>query len=103
LAVQTHAAPPYDPPGTDFNRYGFRVPLMVISPFTTPHYVSHTVTDYTAWLKFVEKRFNLPSLNLRDAAASDMTEYFNFQNPPWATPPANPPTDSTGVCSSTLP
>lgn len=52
-AALTHAAPPYDPPG-DFTRYGFRVPLMVISPFTKANYVSHTVTDYTAWLKFVE-------------------------------------------------
>ncbi len=102
LAAQSHPTPPYDPLG-DFTRYGFRVPLVVISPFTTPHYVSHTATDYTAWIKFVEKRFNLPSLNARDGAASDMTEYFNFQNPPWATPPANPPSDGSGACTDTLP
>jgi hypothetical protein len=42
-------------------------------------------------------------VNARDAAASDMTEYFNFQNPPWATPPQNPPSDSTGSCYGGLP
>jgi phospholipase C len=103
LAAQTHSSPPYDPIGADFTRYGFRVPLMVISPFTQPHYVSHTVTDYTAWMKFVETRFGLPHLTARDAAASDMTEFFDFQNPPWATPPPNPPSDSFGVCNNTLP
>jgi len=102
VASQTHAAPPYDPPG-DFTRYGFRVPLMVISPFTTAHYVSHTTTDYTSWMKFVETRFGLPNLNARDASVSDMTEFFNFLSPPWATPPANPPTDSTGSCYDSLP
>ncbi|MGA9206561.1 MAG: hypothetical protein WB347_02100, partial [Terriglobales bacterium] len=62
-----------------------------------------TVTDYTSWMKFVETRFGLPNLNARDASVSDMTEYFNFQNPPWATPPQSPPADSTGNCYDSLP
>ncbi len=102
VAALTHGVPPYDPDG-DFTRYGYRVPLMVISPFTIPHYVSHVVTDYTAWLKFVETRFNLPPLTARDAAASNMGDFFNFQNPPLATPPPNPPTDSNGACYDALP
>jgi phospholipase C len=104
LAALSHPSPPYDPPG-DFTRYGFRVPLIVISPFTKPHYVSHVTTDYTAWLKFVETRFGLPSLTARDGwtNTSDMTDFFNFQNPPWATPPQNAPSDSTGQCYDGLP
>lgn len=101
-AALTHTAPPFDPDG-DFTRYGYRVPLMVISPFTKPNFVSHTVTDYTAWMKFVETRFNLPNLNARDVIASDMTEFFDFQNPPLLTPPANPPVDSKGQCYDGLP
>jgi phospholipase C len=103
-ATLSHSAPPYDPPG-DFTRYGFRVPLVVISPFTKANYVSHVTTDYTAWLKFVEKRFNLPALTARDSWAntSDMSDFFDFQNPPWATPPQNPPSDPGGTCSATLP
>jgi phospholipase C len=69
---------------------GFRVPLIVISPFTKPNYVSHTVMDYTAMLKLIETRFNLPSLTARDAAQPDMTEFFDFVNVPLATPPTPP-------------
>jgi phospholipase C len=68
-------------PADDFVRTGFRVPLIIVSPFAKPHYVSHTPMDYTAVLKFVEKRFNLPSLTARDAAQADMEEFFDFSSP----------------------
>ena len=80
----------YITPQGDFNRTGFRVPFMVVSPFTKKNYVSHTVADYTAFLKFIETRFGRPSLTARDAAQIDMQEFFNFANPPWLTPPAPP-------------
>jgi Phosphoesterase family len=104
FASLTHTAPPYDAAG-DFTRYGYRVPLAVISPFTKSGYVSHVTTDYTAWLKFVEKRFNLQPLNARDgwANTSDMSDFFDFKNPPWMTPPQNPPNDNNGACYDSLP
>ena len=102
LAAKSHTPPPYDPDG-DFTRTGFRVPLMVVSPFTVPHMVSHVTTDYTSWMKLVEKRFGLPNLNARDAWADDMTEYFDFNNVPWASPPQNPPTVNYGQCYDGLP
>jgi phospholipase C len=104
FAALTHSSPPYDPPG-DFTRYGFRVPVVVVSPFTKPNYVSHVTTDTTAWLKFVEERFNLKPLNARDGwtNTSDLSDFFDYTNPPWATPPANPPTDSLGSCYDSLP
>jgi phospholipase C len=82
---------PQDPPD-DFIRTGFRVPVMIISPFAKPHYISHTPMDYTAVLKFVEKRFNLPNLTARDAAQPDMDEFFDFTAPNAnpGTPPAQP-------------
>jgi hypothetical protein len=46
--------------------------------------------DYTAILKLIETRFNLSSLTARDAAQPDMTEFFDFINVPWATPPSPP-------------
>jgi len=64
--------------------------LLVISPFTKQNYVSHTVEDLTAILKFIETRYALPALTKRDAAQPVMTEYFNFANPPWLTPPTPP-------------
>ena len=81
-----------------FNYSGFRVPLIVVSPFTNPHFVSHIPRDYTAILKLIEMRFNLPSLTARDAAQADMLEFFNFANPPWETPPQPPPQPDTELC-----
>lgn len=83
-------------PLCDFTWTGYRVPLIVISPYTKKHYVSHTVADYTAILKFIETRFKVPALTKRDAAQMDMTEFFDFQNSPWLTPP-DPPAQNTGA------
>jgi phospholipase C len=82
---------PTDIPG-DFDRTGFRVPVIVVSPFVKPHYVSHVPTDFTAILKLIETRFGLPNLTMRDAVASDMTDFFDFTTltGPLATPPAPP-------------
>ena len=80
----------------DFTRTGFRVPMMVVSPFSKANYVSHTPADYTAILKLVETRFNLPALTKRDAAQMDMTEFFDFNNPAWLNPP-NPPAQKTDL------
>jgi phospholipase C len=93
---------PPDPKG-DFTRYGFRVPMMVVSPFTKKNYVSHTVTDSTAVLKMIESRFGLPNLNHRDAAGMDMSEFFDFKTKPWATPPTPPAQPTNGPCTDTLP
>jgi phospholipase C len=82
----------------DFTRTGFRVPMIVVSPFTVKHLVSHTPMDYTAILKFIETRFGLPPLTARDGAMPDMTEFFDFVNPPWMTPPTPPTQDLSGAC-----
>ena len=71
---------------------GFRVPNIIISPFTRKHYVSHTAMDHTAVIRFVENRFIGSSAHLtaRDAAQPNLLEFFDFNNMPWATPPASP-------------
>ncbi len=84
----------------DFTYTGFRLPLIVISPFTKKNYVSHTAADYTAILKLIETRFNVPPLTQRDAAQMDMTEFFDFNNVPWATPPTPPAQATGGVCNA---
>ena len=83
----------------DFKFTGFRVPLIIVSPFTRKNYVSHSTADYTAILKLIETRFKLQPLTNRDAAQIDMTEFFDFKNIPWATAPANVPAQvTTGAC-----
>jgi phospholipase C len=71
---------------------GFRLPNIVISPFTRKHYVSHTPMDHTAVIKFVENRFIGSSAHLtaRDAAQPNLLDFFDFTNKPWATPPPTP-------------
>jgi phospholipase C len=85
-------------PICDFIYTGYRVPLIVVSPYTKKNYVSHTVADSTAILKLIEARFNVPSLTKRDAAQMDMTEFFDFANPPWMTPPIPPVQHTNGAC-----
>ncbi|HEX4286325.1 MAG TPA: alkaline phosphatase family protein [Terracidiphilus sp.] len=76
---------------------GFRLPNIIISPFTRKHYVSHTPMDHTAVIKFVESRFIGSSAHLtaRDAAQPDLLDFFDFTNKPWATPPTPPTPVST--------
>jgi phospholipase C len=74
-----------------FARYGIRVPAVVISPYSKPHFVSHVVHDHTSILRFIEVRFGLPALTHRDAKADPMLEFFDFSHRSFATPPALPP------------
>ena len=75
-----------------FDRYGVRVPAVVVSPFARPHFVSHDVFDHTSILRFVEKRFGLPAMTKRDAAADPMSDLFDFEQPALLHPPALKPT-----------
>ena len=85
-------------PLCDFVYTGYRVPLLVVSPYVKKNYVSHTVADSTAILKLIETRFHLSSLTHRDAAQMDMTEFFDFSNPAWMTPPSPPTQNTKGAC-----
>lgn len=71
-----------------FAMTGYRVPFILVSPFAKKNYVSHTVYDHTAILKLIEERFGVSALTARDASQADMsTDFFDFVNVPWATPP----------------
>lgn len=82
-------------PTCDFTYSGYRVPLVVVSPFAKKNFVSHQVRDTTAILKLIETRFSLSALTARDAAQVGMddatTGFFDFTNSPWLTPPTNLP------------
>jgi phospholipase C len=100
-AVIPDEIPPNLPAGhrvDDYSRTGFRVPLIVVSPFAKNGYISHTVMDRTAILKLIETRFQLPYLTARDAAQPDMTEFFDLTNVPNATPPSPPSQPTDGPC-----
>ncbi len=82
---------------------GFRVPNMIIPPFTIAHYAGHNPMDHTAIIKFVENRFIGSSAHLtaRDAAQPNLLDFFDFTDVPWATPPAPVADESLGVNTCT--
>jgi len=77
--------------GGNFDLTGFRVPMIVISPYAKPNFVSHTPRDYTAILAFIESTFNVQPLTARDAywqdPSRDMSEFFDFSTPALLNPP----------------
>ena len=64
--------------------YGFRVPLIVVSPYAKAGYISTTpyVHDFGSILHFIEETFNLPSLGYADAVADDFSDCFDLNQPP---------------------
>jgi phospholipase C len=80
---------PADTPAA-FDHYGVRVPFVVMSPFSKPHFVSHRVSDHTSILAFIERRFGLDPLTQRDAKANALLDYFDFAHPAFRKPPRLP-------------
>jgi phospholipase C len=83
-------------PGLDalpftFDRAGFRVPLVVVSPWARAGAVAHDVYDHTSILRFIERRFALPALTARDANADPLTALFDFAAVPRLDAPALSP------------
>jgi len=102
--------------GGTFDFTGFRVPMVVISPYAKPNFVSHVPRDYTAILAYIESTFNVVPLTKRDASwqntPADMSEFFDLVDPPaLLTPPALANTSdwtkflavqpTTGTCDQT--
>jgi phospholipase C len=78
-----HVAPPIDPK-YGYYEYGFRVPLIVMSPYTKAGYISHVTHDFGSILKFIEGNFSLPLVgeDYADARSDDLSDCFNFSQPP---------------------
>jgi phospholipase C len=62
--------------------YGFRVPLVVVSPYAKAKYISHVSHDFGSILRLIEEVFDLPSLGYADAHADDLSDCFNFTQTP---------------------
>jgi phospholipase C len=89
-----------------FNVSGFRVPVVVISPWSRPQTVIHLKTDYTSILKLIEERFNVPALTQRDATIPDMADpvngFFDFSAPHLLKVPPLPTQPTNGTCNYQL-
>jgi len=73
-----HVTPP------KYNAYelGFRVPLIVVSPYAKRGYVSHVEHEFGSILRFTEEALNLGSLGYTDARSDDLSDCFDFHGPP---------------------
>ncbi|HKD82539.1 MAG TPA: alkaline phosphatase family protein [Candidatus Angelobacter sp.] len=106
-ATAAQLCPGFSPTGpfpgscANFDQLGFRVPFMAISPFSKPHYVSHTTGDHTSILALIETIFMTPAsvkpqhgdgddddlaphphLTLRDQFANPLLDMFDFNTSP---------------------
>jgi phospholipase C len=66
------------PPQVDEMGLGFRVPLIVVSPYAKHHYISHVNHESGSILRYTEEAFNLPSLGSRDSLSDDLRDCFDF-------------------------
>jgi phospholipase C len=98
---------------------GFRVPMLIVSPFSRGGFVSSDTFDHTSVLRFLEKRFGAEVPNLsawRRRTTGDLTSAFNFAAPNRSVPPLPSPslsdprvlgsdcsTQAPGFGSSTFP
>jgi phospholipase C len=80
---------PPNQPGA-YDRYGFRVPAVIVSPYARPNYVSHVVHDHTSVLKLIETKWNLGALTYRDANADNLLDSIDFTTPAFMDPPTLP-------------
>jgi phospholipase C len=60
---------------------GFRVPSLIVSPYAPKKTVTHATIDHTSILKFIEWRWGLPPLSVRDSTATNLAEVLDFKNP----------------------
>lgn len=74
-----------------YDRLGFRVPTVLVSPFARSDFVTSTVYDHTSALKLIEEKWNLPALTRRDAAAVAPWEALDLTSPPAFLNPPNLP------------
>jgi phospholipase C len=73
------------PPQLDYQGLGFRVPMLVISPYAkSVGYVSHTQYEFGSIVKFVEDNWQLGRLGATDVRAASMADMFDFSKPPRA-------------------
>jgi phospholipase C len=79
-----HVVPPQypDPVTQAYEGLGFRVPLIVVSPYAKHAYVSHRQHETASSLHFIEWVFGLPSLRGADARADSLFDMFNFSQKP---------------------
>ena len=85
------------PPQVDDFGFGFRVPLIVISPYSRQGVVSHELGELSSVLRFIEDNYYLDRyLTDRDANATPLLSAFDFTQEPREPDPLPLRTDCEG-------
>jgi phospholipase C len=87
-----HVPPPRDDP---FG-LGFRVPLIVLSPYARQGMIAHRTSEFDSMLRFIERNWGLPPLTERDANAPSLRSDFDFSQAPTPPDPLPPRADCHG-------
>jgi phospholipase C len=72
----------HDPQTNAFEGLGFRVPLIIVSPYARAGYISHQEHEIAGNLKFIEETFGLPSLGGADVRADGFDDMFDYTQAP---------------------
>jgi phospholipase C len=108
-ALTANPTGPYPAQCANFNQLGIRIPFIAVSPFSKPHYVSHTIGDHTSMLALIEQRFLTVNgvtqhLTKRDQYANPLEDMFDFNNSPslnTAVVPVPPPANDCTPINTT--
>jgi phospholipase C len=76
-----HVSPPAGPDvKPEYQQRGFRVPVVLVSPFARRRHVAHGTYDHTSILKLLEWRWGLEPLSVRDAQANNLAAALDFSH-----------------------
>jgi phospholipase C len=90
-----HVRPPASPVRPDPFEYGFRVPLLVASPYARVGTIDHTPRTFVGALRLIEEVFGLPSLHTTDQYEPDgLDSAFDFNRAPVRFTPLGGPNEN---------
>jgi phospholipase C len=98
--VPPHRAPDVLPA---YRRRGFRIPVVLISPFAQRGRISHAVYDHTSILRMIEWRFGLAPLSVRDAHAHNLARELDTSHPNLDAPAYDVPVVTPTPCGPSSP
>jgi phospholipase C len=87
----------------DYFEAGFRLPLVIVSPYARRGYVSHHVHYVGSILHLIEYTYGLPGLRTSDAHSDRFDDCFDYHQKPLRYVPVPPPGSFTGLFESDLP
>ncbi len=76
---------PVKPVYEDYDGLGFRVPMLIVSPYAKSGSVTHVQYETASVLRYIEDNFGLPQLSPSDARANDPAsdvDAFDYGRPP---------------------